>query len=42
MKRLFLECSEKAHDQIADQPKTASLHHSAGQPARDYSHNDDD
>src|ERR1700730_15980133 len=36
------KCAEQAHDQIADKTKTATLHHSAGQPARDYSHNYDD
>jgi hypothetical protein len=28
--------------QIADEPKAAAFHHSAGQPARDYAHDYDD
>ena len=36
------KCTEQAYDEIANKPKTATLHHSAGQPARDYSHNYDD
>src|SRR5581483_820812 len=34
--------SDKAHDQIADQPKAAALHYSASQPTSDDSNEYDD
>src|SRR5690348_6491807 len=36
------KCADQADDQIADQPKSAALHHSAGEPSRDNSDDQDD
>jgi hypothetical protein len=35
------ECADQSDQQITDQSEAATLHHPAGQPARNYSNNDD-